>query len=179
MADWKSILGTVAPTLATALGGPFAGMAVSAIGSAIGLGPDKYTEESIAKALGKPTDEILLQLKQAELGFAARMKELDIDVMRINQQDKDSARRREVDAHDSLTPRLLALSAVLLLLVCIVGSGWLLVMAVEMDSNVSYLFGTITGAVVVLVKSVYDYYFGSSQGSMEQNVLLYKSTPPK
>ena len=27
--DWKSVVGTVAPTIATALGGPLAGVAVS------------------------------------------------------------------------------------------------------------------------------------------------------
>ena len=34
--DWKSIIGVVAPTLATALGGPLAGLAVETLGKALG-----------------------------------------------------------------------------------------------------------------------------------------------
>lgn len=45
----RDILKPVATTLATALGGPFAGLAVEAIGSALGV--DKPTQETITKAL--------------------------------------------------------------------------------------------------------------------------------
>jgi hypothetical protein len=33
--DWKKIVGAVAPTLATALGGPLAGMAAAAVSDAL------------------------------------------------------------------------------------------------------------------------------------------------
>ena len=38
--DWKSVVGTVAPTIATALGGPLAGVAVSSLAAAFGLSSD-------------------------------------------------------------------------------------------------------------------------------------------
>ena len=56
MADWKSIVGTVAPAIATALGGPLAGLGVSAIGKALGLG-DGASKEDVAQAVLKATPE--------------------------------------------------------------------------------------------------------------------------
>ena len=55
MSGWKSIVGTVAPALATALGSPLAGMAVAAIGSALGL--TESSEETVSAAIVKATPE--------------------------------------------------------------------------------------------------------------------------
>ena len=52
MPGWKDIVGTVAPALATALGGPLAGLGVAAIGKALGLG-DGAGEEDVAAAMLK------------------------------------------------------------------------------------------------------------------------------
>jgi len=48
--NWKSILGTVAPGLATALGGPLAGMAVQAVSNAV-LGKQDGSDDEIAAAI--------------------------------------------------------------------------------------------------------------------------------
>lgn len=45
--DWKQLVGSVAPTIATALGGPLAGMATKAIASAIGC--DEADVEEVLK----------------------------------------------------------------------------------------------------------------------------------
>jgi hypothetical protein len=46
--DWKSVVGTVAPGIATALGGPLAGMAVSTLAKALGV---EATEEAVANVV--------------------------------------------------------------------------------------------------------------------------------
>ncbi|MBI5874897.1 MAG: hypothetical protein HZB81_03470 [Deltaproteobacteria bacterium] len=105
--DWKSIVGSVAPTIATALGGPLAGMAVSAISQAV-LGKPDADEAEIGEAIVKSNNpEILLKLKTAEQEFAAKMKQLDIDMEKIAADDRASARQREVAVKDT-TPRNLA-----------------------------------------------------------------------
>ena len=66
----KSIIGTVAPKLGTALGGPLGGMAGTLIQGALGVD----TEDAALKALESDPDS-LLKLKQAEQDFAARKKQ--------------------------------------------------------------------------------------------------------
>lgn len=118
MADWKNIIGTVAPAIATALGGPLAGLGVTAVGKALGLG-DGASEEEVAAAVGKASPEQLVNLKKANLEFQARLKELDVDLERIAMTDRASARKREASTGDSWTPRLLAVLVIGLFGACV------------------------------------------------------------
>jgi hypothetical protein len=72
--DWKALIGTVAPWIGTALGGPLGGAAVGAVADALGLS-DK-TEASIKAALSGVTPEQMLALKNADQAFSAKMQEL-------------------------------------------------------------------------------------------------------
>jgi hypothetical protein len=72
--DLKQILRTAAPMLGTALGGPFGAVAGKLVAEALG-NPDAKPDE-IARALAVATPEQMLQLKQAEQDFQARMAEL-------------------------------------------------------------------------------------------------------
>ncbi len=82
----KGVVGTVAPVLATALGGPLAGTAVQAIAQALGL-TDDATEAQVAQTLQKATPEQLLAIKQADQAFAIRMRELGIEEQRLAGQE--------------------------------------------------------------------------------------------
>ena len=105
--DWKGLVRTVAPTIATALGGPVAGAATQAVSSAL-LGKPDGTEDEIMLAAAAAGPEVLQKLKEADNTFRIRMKELDIDLEKVAAGDRDSARGREIKAGDSWTPRLLA-----------------------------------------------------------------------
>jgi hypothetical protein len=74
MMDWKALVGTVAPWIGTALGGPLGGAAVGAVADALGLS-DK-TEASIKAALSGVTPEQMLALKNADQAFSMKMQEL-------------------------------------------------------------------------------------------------------
>ena len=86
----KSIVGSIAPTLGAALGGPIGGAAASVIANALGCEQD---ERSITKAIQSATPEQLAEIKKAELDFEAKMKELDVDVFKLETQDKQDARK--------------------------------------------------------------------------------------
>ena len=92
--DWKSIVKTVAPVLGTALGGPMGGLAARTIAGAV-LGDETASEDQIAQAVAAASPEQLLALKKADQDFQLRMKELEVDIVRIDQQDRGSARDRE------------------------------------------------------------------------------------
>ncbi len=157
-----NLVRTVAPTIASAVGGPLAGMATRAISEAL-LGKPDGSEQELAEAAAKATPEQLLALKQAENEFAVKMRELDIDLERIANEDRNSARHREIQTMD-WTPRVLAglitsgyFGALFYMLVNGLpqhgGSEAMLVMLGTL--------GTAWGGIVA-------YYFGSSAGSKEK-----------
>jgi hypothetical protein len=159
MADfWDSALNTLktlAPSIATALGGPIAGMAVTAIEKVFGLEPTG-DQTTAMLAINGATAEQILALKKADQEFAVQMRNLDIDLEKISAGDRDSARRREVDAHDSWTPRLLAS----LIVAAYISVQWYIlghVIEQGMREIVLRSMGTIDGALMLCL----SYYFGS------------------
>ncbi len=173
--DWKGIVGTVAPTIATALGGPLAGMAVKAIGGALGLG-DGASERDVATAMASATPDQLLALKKADQDFAVRMRELDIDLDRIAAADRDSARRREVDTKD-WTPKVLAfviIGGFFAVVAYVLGKGM-----TGMDAAAAAFAGSLVGYVSAKAEQVVSYYFGSSSGSARKDLLIAQVPPIK
>lgn len=170
--DWKKLVGTVAPTLATALGGPLAGMATKAIAAAV-LGNENATEREIQTALTNATPETLLALKRADQEFAVKMKELDIDLEKVYSADRDSARNREIQTKDSWTPRILA---------AVVISGFFysvwMVLGYQSDAFKDPLTATLAGTLIGYVSAKADtiiaYYFGSSASSARKTDLIEK-----
>lgn len=157
--DWKSVVGAVAPAIATALGGPLAGIGVSAIGKALGLG-EGATEGDVAKAVLKASPEQLMEIKKAEHEFTARMKELDVDLERIQMADRASARKREATTGDSWTPRLLAVLVIGLFGFCV---WWAFSGDVgAMNAAQIGIIGGVIGYASAKADTVVGYYFGSS-----------------
>ncbi|MGD1827321.1 Transmembrane protein [Chromobacterium violaceum] len=162
--DWKQIVGTVAPWIGTALGGPLGGMAVSAVADAIGL-PEK-TEEAVKQALAGVTPEQMLAVKQADQQFAAKMQELGFqnqrDLEAIAAGDRASAREREIKTGD-ITPRMLA---------AVVVAGFFGIMALmifqELPPNGRDSLLVLVGALGAAFGSIIQYYYGSSAGSAEK-----------
>lgn len=104
--DARSVLGTVAPLLASALGGPLAGTAASAVVAALGLAPDADAAAT-TRALQTATPDQLLALKQADQKFQIDMKSLDLEPDRLAGADRASARQRQIEVRDQ-TPAYLA-----------------------------------------------------------------------
>ncbi len=164
-ADWKKLLGAVAPTLATALGGPLAGAAVAAVSQAV-LGKGDGTEDEIAAVVASGNPDILLKLKEADAAFKTRMAELGIKVDEINASDRASARAREVQLRDK-TPSVLAAVVVL---------GFFVVLGSMMTTNFPEAAKEpaliLLGALSAAFGAVMNYYFGSSSGSNQKNAML-------
>lgn len=168
--DWKSLVNTVAPAIGTALGGPLGGLAVRAVAGAI-LGNPDATEAETAAALAVATPDQLLALKKADQDFTAQMKALDIDLAKIDAADRDSARKREVDTQDHVTPRVLATAAIIGFFgLC----GYVLSGRIELTGENGLMVGTIIGSAFGLAKDVYAYYFGSNSSSRSKDDTIKK-----
>tara|TARA_R110000868_G_scaffold17677_10_gene77026 strand:- start:310 stop:828 length:519 start_codon:yes stop_codon:yes gene_type:complete len=157
-----NLVRTVAPSIASAVGGPLAGMATRAISEAL-LGKSDGTEQELENAVASATPEQLLALKKAEQEFAVKMRELDIDLERISNADRDSARSREVSLRD-WTPRVLAG------LITVGYFGvlfWMLRFGLPNTGSSEALL-VMLGALGTAWGGVVAYYFGSSAGSKEK-----------
>jgi len=156
-----NLVKTVAPSIATAVGGPLAGMATKMISEAL-LGKPDGTEDELLQAAKNATPEQLLALKKAEQDFAIKMRELDIDLERISNEDRNSARNREIKTKD-MTPRFLAAAVTFGFFGVL---SWMIINGLPINGGEALLvmlgtLGTAWGAIV-------SYYFGSSAGSREK-----------
>ena len=148
----KNIVGAVAPTLGTALGGPLGGAAASAIAGVLGC---ENTPQAIEKAVAKATPEQLTEIKKAELDFEARMKELDVNVFELETKDIQHAR----EAHKGdWTPRVIALASIL----CF-GGYIFSVTFLPPEQNSEAVINLVLGYLGGIVSAIVSFYFGASQ----------------
>ena len=85
----KGIIGAVAPTIGTALGGPMGSMASKMVADALGCEP---TPKKIEQAVQAATPEQLAELKKIDAEFDVKMKELDVDLFALETADIQDAR---------------------------------------------------------------------------------------
>jgi len=163
--DWKTIVGTIAPTVAAVLGGPLAGLAVESLGKALGLEAPTVQKVQDALTKGQLSGDQIAQIQQAELVLKARMKELDITEEQLYVSDRDSARKREATVQDKTNRNLAYL--VVASFICLVASTLLGYSHVE-----SALAGTLVGYLSAKAEQVMAYYFGSSRSSDRKTELL-------
>lgn len=165
--DWKSVVRAVAPTIATALGGPLTGLGVKAISEAL-LGNDNGSEEEISLALQGATPETLADLKKADQDFKVKMKELDINLAKLDYDDADSARKRQMEVKD-ITPDALAY----LLITSFVGALMTLFWVAIPTGNEKLVY-TMLGSLGTLTIGGCAYFHGSSRGSARKDQLMNK-----
>jgi len=180
---------TVAPFLSTtaqmAVPGPLGAMAAGIISKVAGKDVKPSDVPDVMAQMAQ-TDEGMLKLKQADLDYQARLKQMDINSLdkleAIHEQDMASARQREVDLAKSgskdNTPKVLTglIASLAVLVIGMVFSGK--AHAVLADGSTAALAGTIVGYVFRDLAQVVSYYFGSSSGSDRKTELLAESSPP-
>lgn len=152
------LLGQIAPTIASALGGPVAGMAVKALAGALGLSQDSSTDD-VQTALLTATPEQLAAVKKVDADFKVQMKELDIDLERIAAGDRDSARNMQMHTNDWI-PRAMAIMVTFGFFGILT---WLLTKGVPPTGSETLIY--MLGALGTAWTGIVQFYFGSSAGS--------------
>lgn len=172
--DLGAVLTKIAPTLATAIGGPLAGGAVAALEGVFGMNTDGSTkdkQDALVAAISGATPDQLLAMKKADQGYAVQMEQLGIKKEELAGTDRDSARKREADVKDN-TPRVLAYAITL---------GFFSVLAALMLGTVpagtKEVLYIMLGTLGTAWTGVISYYFGSTSGSAEKSKLLAQSIP--
>lgn len=159
----------IAPTIATAFGGPLAGMAVTAISKALGVEPEKV-EEVISS--NKLTSEQIAQIKLAEIELEKQARELGLNFEKLAVDDRKSARDMQASTR-SLVPPLLA-TAVTVGFFGILG----MMLTGKVDASNPALM-MMLGSLGTAWTGIIAYYFGSSAGSQAKTEMLSKAQPIK
>lgn len=175
MADFTSIIKTVAPMIGTAIGGPLGGMALTAAASALGI--SQPTTDKLKAVLAGITPEQSLALQSAEHDFAIKMQELGFDNVQkleaIAAGDRDSARKMQIGS-PSWVPAALSIGVTFGYFIVLV--GMMTKSLVIADSQVALM---MLGSLTTAWGSVLAYWFGTTRDSGDKSKMLAQSAPAK
>ena len=147
----KNLVGAVAPTIGTALGGPMGGMAANMIADVLGV---PNNPKAIEKAIQDATPEQMLELKKVEQDFELKMKELEVDVFNLEVADGQDARKT---FSKDWTARIVGVS--------VVGGfmGYIFLVTLQPpEQNSEALINLVLGYLGGLASAVISFYFGAS-----------------
>jgi hypothetical protein len=156
----------IAPSIATALGGPLAGLAVTALSKALGV-DEKDVQNTIQS--GKLSAEQLASIKQAELELQTKAQQLGLDFEKLANDDRKSARDLQASTK-SIVPPVLAL----VVTVGFFGILFALMMGYASKSDELMI---MLGSLGTAWTGIIGFYFGSSAHSEKQSEMLHRSTP--
>tara|TARA_R100000541_G_scaffold43887_1_gene51047 strand:- start:57 stop:536 length:480 start_codon:yes stop_codon:yes gene_type:complete len=148
----KNLIGAVAPTIGTALGGPMGNMAANMVADVLGC---ESSPKKIEKAMESATPEQLSKLKKMDTEFDIKMKELDVDLFALETADKQNARGM---FSKDWTARIIGIT--------VVGGfmGYIfLVTIMPPEQNSEALINLVLGYLGGLASAIISFYFGASQ----------------
>lgn len=158
---FKKILGSVAPLVGTAIGGPFGGLATTVLREAFGSDDEAEIERQIASS----SPDALIKLKTAEQAMEVKMRELDISEDDLYLKDVQSA--RDMAKATSIIPQLaltfiaiFAFGAVLYVLV-------LQSQVIPPENKDLVIF--LVGQLSTFTGMGFSFFLGSSKGSGDKN----------
>lgn len=149
------LLKTLAPTVATAAGGPMAGMAIKMVASKLGM-PDAGVEQ-IEKILEQQPEKAVA-VQQADREFKDRIREMEIDLesFKVEAEDRQDAREK---FSDDPVPKIFAMVALIGFL------GYVFMVTIQPpDANDDGVVNLILGYLGGLVSGISAFFFGGSNG---------------
>lgn len=156
----KKLLGGLAPTLGAAFGGPMGGVAMKFLADKFTGGDTGSVEDFLLSA----NPDTLKELKLAEIEFAQNMRELDVDLERINAGDRDSA--RQLAKSKGIWPQVLisvVYSVGYFIVVYAFMSGY-----IQVKPEHEVMFGSLIGVLSAAQIQIMNFWFGSSSGSKQK-----------
>lgn len=161
------VLGTVAPTILTAIGGPFGALAAAALHLALGTNGD---EKAVDAQLAGASQDTLLKVKAAELDLQGKLTELGIQREQLVYADIANARNLEVQTRSS-TPTVLSYFVLAASMLAFLGVVFGFV-KLPTDPATAVIYGSVLTYMLTESKVVLSYWFGSSQGSQAKDATI-------
>jgi membrane-bound ClpP family serine protease len=158
----------IAPTIATCLGGPLAGLAVTAISKALGIDEDKVQNTINESKLN--ADQIAC-LKQAEIELQKSAQELGLNFEQLAVEDRASARDLQKETRSVVPPVLSVLVTI--------GFFGILIGLMSGQIHTSDALMLMLGSLGTAWTGIIAFYFGSSASSQAKDAMIHNSTPIK
>jgi hypothetical protein len=163
---WTDTLKKLAPTVASALGGPLAGTAVAALTSIMGGG----SAEDIRKVMesGQMTAEQITKIRELEMQFQDNERERGFRYAELEFKDRDSARKANVDS--GMQKHIFWLG-IIILATCLGTEIWVLVNGIP-EATADVVAGRVLGLLDALAIGVFTYWYGTSSSSARKTDML-------
>lgn len=148
----KGLVGAVAPTIGSAIGGPVGAGAGKILAQVLGVPAEP---QAVQKALSEASPEQLAEIKKADLAYKTRLAELEVDIFELETADIQDARKNA-----DWTPKVLAMMAFLFF------GGYVTLVTVQPpDANSEAVINLVLGYLGGVVSAVVSFYFGASHTS--------------
>jgi len=154
--NWKNTLSSIAPTLATALGGPFAGAATKFLSSKF-LGNENGTDTEIEQFISMANPDQLLEIKNSDKEFKLSMEKIGVDVFEIEANDKKNAR---AENKHSYMPAVLSAGLTLFVMVIVYALFY-----AEPPQGAREVLYMLLGVVIKEWSNSCHYWYGTTQSS--------------
>ena len=150
------LLKSLAPNIASAAGGPLAGMAVKMVAAKLSL-PESTTANEIEDLIEREPDKAVL-VKQADEDFKLKIREMEIDLESFKTEVEDRKSARDAFASD-LTPKLFSVLTLILY-----GAFVLMVTMLPHDQNDETIISLVLGQLSGILGTAAAFYYGGSSG---------------
>lgn len=160
------IIGKVAPSLGTLVGGPIgagAGAVVGQIAAALGAPADD--EEAMVAALATATPEQIAEIRRIDADFEVRMAELGLRPQELEVTDRKSA--REMAKAQGNEPQVVFT----VMLTLLIGAVTWALFDVEMPQENRIVAGTFLGVLIREWAGSMHFWFGTSIGSQKKDAM--------
>jgi hypothetical protein len=159
----------IAPTIATCLGGPLAGLAVAAVSKALNVSSDSV--QSILES-GKLDAKQIADIKLAEIELQKQEQQLGLNFEQLAVQDRSSARDLQKNTNSFIPPTLA-------ILVTCGFFGILAYLMVNTADTTNTPLMIMLGSLGTAWTGIIAFYFGSSASSRVKDQMLFNSSPIK
>lgn len=166
--DLKKILGNIGCAALGTIAPPFGGMASNLIKEALGL-EETASEQQVSTALQNATPDQVAKLKQIDNQFKIDMEKLGVDVLKIDQADRDSARNMQVQTKSKI-PATISIFITL----GFFGVLYIMITSGLPDGGQRDAMLIMLGALGAAFTQVVNFWLGSSNGSKEKTDIMGK-----
>jgi hypothetical protein len=165
--DWLGVLKSLAPTVASAFGGPLAGSVVTLVGELLGVSEPTQAKIEAAFVNGQLTGEQIAGLKQLEMKLKAEEQERGFKYAELEYKDRADARNMAVQT-GAKTPAVLTW----LIVAIVLGLEGYILFNGTPERVSEIVMGRILGTLDMCLITVLSYWFGTTYGSSRKTDML-------
>lgn len=180
MTDWKKTLASVAPTIATALGSPIAGLAINFLSKEL-LGDDVNTDDDsiLHNAISNLSPESAVKIKEIDAKFRKYCRDNSLEYYKTDQLDRISARHL-AEQHGTKIQAFLTFIFVIGYFAIVFTLVYIIDTQAKIEqTSIQDTFTIILGVLTAGMPQILSFWFGSSRSSQEKSRLNGKDNHNK